>query len=122
MTQRSNSARRSDAVPPLGGVNALGLQKLRATFDTTHLLHAVDDIDIVRAVLADPDELRDDLLRLHGMTHALINGGAIATASVDETIPELAASIEAELERISALLLDIRQRIRPLLTLTPDED
>jgi len=122
MTQRSNSTRRSDAVPPFGGVNALGLQKLRATFDTTHLLHAVDDIDIVRAVLADPDELRDDLLRLHLMTHALINGGAIATASADETIPELAANIEAELERISALLLDIRQRIRPLLTLAPDED
>ena len=121
MTQRSNNMGRIDATSPRGGVDAIGLQKLRATFDTTHLLRAVDDLDIVRAVLADPDELRADLLRLHGMAHTLINGGALSATSVDETITELAADIEAELESMSALLLAIRQRIRPLLTLTPDD-
>lgn len=121
MTQRSNSTGRIDATSSRGGVGAIGLQKLRATFDTTHLLRAVDDLDTVRAVLADPDELRADLLRLHGMAHTLINGGALSATSVDETIIELAADVEAELESMSALLLAIRQRIRPLLTLTPDD-
>lgn len=55
------------------------------------------------------------------MAHTLINGGALSATSVDETITELAADIEAELESMSALLLTIRQRIRPLLTLTPDD-
>ncbi|NMW22944.1 transposase [Rhodanobacter denitrificans] len=121
MTQRSNRTQRPGATSPLGGVDATRLQTLRATFDTTHLLRAVDDLDTVRAVLADPDELRADLLRLHGMTHTLVNGGAIAATSVDETIVELAANIEAELESMSTVLLAIRKRIRPLLTLTPDD-
>lgn len=121
MTQRSNRTQRTGTTSPLGGVDATRLQMLRATFDTTHLLRAVDDLDTVRAVLADPDELRADLLRLHGMAHTLVNGGAIAATRVDETIAELAAIIEAELESMSALLLAIRQRIRPLLTLTPDD-
>lgn len=121
MTQRSNSTGRIDAVSPLMDVDAIGLQKLRATFDTTHLLRAVDDLDTVRAALADPDELRADLLRLHGMAHTLVNEGAIAATSADETIAELAANIEAELERMSALLLSIRQQIRPLLTLALDD-
>ncbi len=121
MTQRSNSTGRIGATSPLGGVDARGLQQLRTTFDTTHLLRAVDDLDTVRAILADPDELRADLLRLHGMAHTLINGGAVSATSVDETLAELAADIETELERMSALLLTIRQRLRPLLTLTPDD-
>ncbi len=121
MTQRSNSTGRIDAASPRGGVDVIGLQKLRATFDTTDLLRAVDELDTVRAALADPDELRADLLRLHGMAHNLINGGALSATSVDETIAELAAGIEAELESMSALLLTIKQRIRPLLTLAPDD-
>ncbi len=121
MTQRSNSTGRIDATSPCGGVDVIGLQELRATFDTTDLLRAVDELDTVRAALADPDELRADLLRLHGMAHNLINGGALSATSVDETIAELAAGIEAELESMSALLLTIKQRIRPLLTLAPDD-
>jgi hypothetical protein len=93
---------------------------LRATFDTTQLLRAVDDLDTVRALLADPDELRADLLRLHGMAHTLINDGPVSITSADETITELAVDIEAELESLSTLFLAIRQRLRPLLALTPD--
>src|SRR3546814_5008872 len=115
MTKRTNRTGLADATPPLGGVDAIGLQQLRTTFDTTQLLRAVDDLDTICALVADPDELRTDLLRLHGMAHALINGGAISTTSVDETIAELAVDIEAELGDMSALPLAIRQRIRPLL-------
>src|SRR3546814_19582291 len=88
---------------------------------SSDLLRAVDDLDTICALVADPDELRTDLLRLHGMAHALINGGAISTTSVDETIAELAVDIEAELDDMSALLLAIRQRIRPLLALIRDD-
>src|SRR3546814_14574674 len=120
MTQRTNRTGRADATPPRGGADAIVTQPLRTTFDTTQLLRAVDDLDTVCALVADPDELRTDLLRLHGMAHALINGGAISTTSVDETIAELAVDIEAELDDMSALLLAIRQRIRPLLALIRD--
>src|SRR3546814_259495 len=121
MTQRTNRTGLADATPPLGGVDAIGLQQLRTTFDTTQLLRAVDDLDTICALVADPDELRTDLLRLHGMAHALINGGAISTTRVDETIAELAVDIETELDGMSALLLAIRQRIRPLLSLIRDD-
>src|SRR3546814_1526225 len=103
MTQRTNRTGLADATPPLGGVDAIGLQQLRTTFDTTQLLRAVDDLDTICALVADPDALRTDLLRLHGMSHALINGGAISTTSVDETIAELAVDIERSEEHTSAL-------------------
>src|SRR3546814_12622374 len=90
MTQRTNRTGLADATPPLGGVDAIGLQQLRTTFDTTQLLRAVDDLDTICALVADPDELRTDLLRPHGMAHALINGGAISPTSVAETTPALA--------------------------------
>src|SRR3546814_15502275 len=117
MTKRTNRTGLADATPPLGGVDAIGLQQLRTTFDTTQLLRAVDDLDTICALVADPDELRTDLLRLHGMAHALINGGAISTTSVDETIAEWAVDTEADLADMSAFLLAIRQRIRPILAL-----
>lgn len=122
MTQRSNSTGSTRPTSLVRRIDAIGLQRLRATFDTTELLRAVDALDSVRAVLANPDELRADLLRLHGMAHTLINGGALSATSLDETLAELAADIEAELERMSALLLTIRQRIQPLLTLAPEDD
>src|SRR3546814_11787040 len=71
MTQRTNRTGLADATPPLGGVDAIGLQQLRTTFDTTQLLRAVDDLDTICALVADPDELRTDLLRLHGMAHEI---------------------------------------------------
>src|SRR3546814_2544291 len=61
MTQRTNRTGLADATPPLGGVDAIGLQQLRTTFDTTQLLRAVDDLDTICALVADPDELRTDL-------------------------------------------------------------
>src|SRR3546814_9840926 len=67
MTQRTNRTGLADATPPLGGVDAIGLQQLRTTFDTTQLLRAVDDLATICAPVADPDELRTDLLLLHGI-------------------------------------------------------
>src|SRR3546814_255654 len=98
MTKRTNRTGLADATPPLGGVDAIGLQQLRTTFDTTQLLRAVDDLDTICALVADPDELRTDLLRLHGMAHALINGGAISQTSADKTTAQLGVDIAAERE------------------------
>src|SRR3546814_13830901 len=58
---------------------------------------------------------------MNGIADAQRSGGAISTTSVDETIAELAVEIEAELDDMSALLLAIRQRIRPLLALIRDD-
>ncbi|MBB3228103.1 hypothetical protein FHW69_002738 [Luteibacter sp. Sphag1AF] len=45
--------------------DAMVLETLRATFDTTQLLHLVDQWNELCMVMGDPDALRADLLRLH---------------------------------------------------------
>ena len=56
------------------------LERLRDEFDTTKLLVAVDELDHIRNVVADgdnlePPEVRDQLLKLHGIAMAVINEG-----------------------------------------------
>ena len=53
-----------------GAVDGQALEKLQDSFDTTELLRAVDAIDQVRYR---GDDLRQDMLDLHGMAHNLIN-------------------------------------------------
>jgi hypothetical protein len=71
-----------------GPVNAAALERLRESFETQRLLEAVDQIDRA-AELAGDASFRKELLRLHAMAHAIING-APRTASGRETIWELA--------------------------------
>jgi hypothetical protein len=47
-------------------VDGQALEKLQDSFDTTELLRAVDAIDQVRYR---DDDLRQDMLNLHGMAH-----------------------------------------------------
>jgi hypothetical protein len=53
-----------------GAVDGQALEKLQDSFDTAELLRAVDAIDQVRYR---DDDLRQDMLNLHGMAHNLIN-------------------------------------------------
>ena len=49
-----------------GAVDGQALEKLQDSFDTTELLRAVDAIDQVRYR---DDDLRQDMVNLHGMAH-----------------------------------------------------
>ena len=94
------------------------LEQLRSTYDTTRLLHLIDHLDQVCAALADPDALRADLLRLHAMAHAVINGGPLSVASSPAAIGELAAEIHLEIDQLEGVLGSIRCSVRPLEALS----
>ena len=53
-----------------GEVDTAVLEELRESFDTHALLDAVAKIDQIRHCI---DAVREELLRLHGMAHDLIN-------------------------------------------------
>ena len=80
---------------PYGEVRAEGLAELQASFDTRHMLAAVDDLD--RFCAQWKKELRGDLLRLHGLAHTVINGAPLASMPGEEGLSELAFSIAEEL-------------------------
>jgi len=66
---------------PDGLVDTAVFERLREEFDTRSILDAVDMIDEIRYHI---DSVRDELLKLHGMAHDLING-----ANFDGSPPEL---------------------------------
>ena len=85
-------------VKTIGGVvNAKVLEELQDNFDTTQILDAVDTIDEIRYRICDPEGVRDDLLRLHGLAHALINGDASNAVEEDGPIGELADDLEDQI-------------------------
>ncbi len=49
-----------------GLVNSEVLEELQQSFDTMEIIDAVDLIDKIRASICEPEEMRFDLLRLHG--------------------------------------------------------
>jgi hypothetical protein len=62
------------------------LNKLEDNFETADLLRAVDEIDKMRSYLNDrdnfrPPQIRDDLLKLHGLADRLINARVRGVAS-----------------------------------------
>jgi hypothetical protein len=98
------------------------LEALQQGFDTHRLLDAVDAIDRVRACLGEPDALRQELLTLHGMAHALINGGDSGGATAPEAIWELAEDPGSELSDCIAGLEAAAATLEELATLAPDPD
>ena len=76
---------------PYGKVQTDALEQLQGSFNTQQLLSAVDQLDRLRELVTTP-AFRDDLLRLHGMAHTIINGAAMTAPSGGEAIWELAGS------------------------------
>ncbi|CAG9169827.1 Tn3 family transposase post-transcriptional regulator TnpC [Cupriavidus pinatubonensis] len=103
-----------DIDTPYGKVDADALQALQDTFDTTAILSLVDQMDAIRARLCDPAGLRDDLLRLHGMAHTVINGAALSCSTSGPTLVEQAESILEELDDWILLLRRAVQSLQPL--------
>jgi hypothetical protein len=103
---------------PYGDVDSEALQGLRQSFDTRTILHAVELLDGIRARCA-PDGLRDDLLRLHGMAHTVINDASLAYSTDGPTLVEQVDAVLMELGDWLPALGRVRQSLEPLEHLSP---
>jgi len=115
------SARAAVTATPYGEVDAAALEGLQSHYDTTRVLDAVDTLDELRTGLNDPEGLRDDLLRLHGMAHALVNGASFAATTRDASIVEQIEDVIEQLDHYVAGLLSIRDALHPLEALRHED-
>lgn len=111
----------ADTDTPYGMVNAEALQMLKETFDTLVILRAVDQLDGIRARCG-PDGLRDELLRLHGMAHTVINGASLSYGTNGPTLMEQIDAVMEELDDWIAMLRQIQRALQPLEALRPEQD
>ena len=105
-----------------GPIDAEAPETLQQEFDTYRLLEAVDTIDRLRARICEPDAMRQDLLTLHGMAHALINGGDPGGATAPEPIWEVAEELAFELSDFIDGLQAALDTVEALTELAPDPD
>ena len=103
------------------------LERLRDEYDTTKLLVAVDELDHIRNVVADgdnlePPEVRDQLLKLHGITMAVVNEGHPLSTDGEEGLLELAWEIESVVGEINDAADKILEAVGELIRLCPDEE
>jgi hypothetical protein len=106
---------------PYGAVDADALRALEATYDTTRLLAAVSTLDVVCAHLSDPGSLRDDLLRLHGMAHTILNGASLTVSHQGEPFVDQVGDVIDQLDACLAGLQAIRETLLPLEALRGDD-
>lgn len=111
-----------DTDTPYGKVDTDAMLTLQQSFDTTVILRLVDQIDTIRARCCDPAGLRDDLLRLHGMAHTVINGAALSCSTTGPTLVDQTEAIIEELDDWIRLLEHAMQSLRPLEALRPGND
>ncbi|WP_186426159.1 Tn3 family transposase post-transcriptional regulator TnpC [Cupriavidus metallidurans] len=109
-----------DTDTPYGRVDTGALQALQKSFDTTTIMRVVDQLDAIRSRCSDPAGIRDDLLRLHGMAHTVINGASLSYATTGPTLVEQTESVIEELDDWILLLKRALQTLRQLETLRPE--
>lgn len=102
------------AVTPYGDVDAVALQRLQQSFDTSRLLSLNDALGTLEI-----GELRDELLRLHRMANTVINGAKLCEPG-KEDIWEVAEALIDELTQVVETIMDISENLRPLASLRPD--
>ncbi len=69
-----------------------------------------------------PDGLRDDLLRLHGIAHTLVNGASLSYSTAGPTLVEQVDAVLVELEEWIAALEQMRKALEPLEQLRPESE
>ncbi len=100
-----------------GRLDRAALTRLQSTYDTSKLLRAVEQLDSVVGNARGQDGLRDVLLRLHGMAHAVVNGAGLLGSADGESLPELALEATSEIRQTIATLQGWVKLIEPLETL-----
>jgi hypothetical protein len=104
---------------PFGPVNAAALKRLQESFETRRLLDAVDRMDRLAELVGD-SSFREDLLRLHGMAHTIVNNAPKTVTSGKERIWELAGSLAMELEERVEELNATLELLNQLAELAPE--
>ncbi|MBT9511138.1 MAG: hypothetical protein IV104_02215 [Acidovorax sp.] len=100
-----------------GRLDRAALTRLQSTYDTSKLLRAVEQLDSFVGNVRGQDGLRDVLLRLHGMAHAVVNGAGLSGSADEESLPELAFEATSEFRQTIATLQGWVKLIEPLETL-----
>ena len=90
-----------------GVVDRQALEYLQQRFDMRRILDTIDALDRIRSRLCEADSLRQTLLNLHGMAHALLNGAVYpAGRAAEEPIwglaEHLASDVLACIEELEA--------------------
>lgn len=106
-------------VTAYGRLDRAALTRAQSSYDTTALLSAVEELDRIVGRARGQDGLRDILLRLHGMAHAVINGAGLSVSTCQESLPELAFDATAELLQMISTLQGWVKLIEPLESLQP---
>ncbi len=96
-------------------------QALQAGFDTRQLLAVIDDVDTLRAALSDdglkPPEIRDRLLRLHGLAVKVVNEGSQHQAT---SLFDLTSELEDEAFDMLEAVTRLHETLETLTALRPD--
>lgn len=98
------------------------MQNLYENFETHDLLDAVDLVDELRDHLNDredgaPPELRDDLLKLHGLAMAVVNHGDKAKA---QALFDLATDLQDQVQDMRRAIEEIEESLDGLCKLYPE--
>ncbi|HDR8909184.1 transposase [Burkholderia multivorans] len=104
-----------------GDVDTAALERLESRYDTTRLLTAVDIVDRIRTQLHDPEGLRDDLLEIHSMAHAVLNGTSSVPSRREGTLPEQVLDALDLIDDFVMELTRVREILEPLEALHPDD-
>lgn len=104
---------------PYGEVDAVALENLRDSFDTSQLLRLVDRLDVCLVELGGITSIRDELLRLHAMALTLIDGTVPTVPAENACVWETAESMRLDLESLSLWIRDAQLMTAPLRGLAP---
>lgn len=100
-----------------GRLDRVALTRLQSTYDTSKLLRAVEQLDRFVGNARGQDGLRDVLLRVYEMAHAVVNGAGLSGSADEESLPELAFEATSEIRQTIATLQGWLKLIEPLETL-----
>lgn len=107
-------------VTPCGEVDAAALEKLRDSFDTSQLLGLVERLDASLAEMGGMIAVRDDLVRLHMMAQALVEGTLPPVAAEESNVWEVAESVLLDLETLVSWIRTAQMIVAPLVELMPE--
>jgi len=108
---------------PYGRVNRRVLNKLQDSFNTRRLLDAAGMVDeIGRRTGYDEGSIRNELMMLHGMAHALIDGGVNTARDTKTPIWELAEALSVEIFGWIRDLEKVERLLDRLARLAPEDD
>ena len=115
------SARAAVTATAYGEVDAAALEALESSYNTSRMLDVVGTLDRVRVALYDPEGLRDDLLRLHGMAHTILNGASLMVGAQDDPFVDQVSDVLDQIDTYVDELLAIREVLQPLEALRTDD-